>query len=109
MPRPGRITSRVITPVPTELEVVWAPQTAGRFTSTENLFPLPGLEIRNTQPAALSLYRLSYPGSFRDNIYNSNVIYMGGGLSAYPLKTKCRPLYLKTQSVPRSKHTRSRL
>jgi hypothetical protein len=26
-----------------------------------------------------------------------------------PLKTKRRPLYLKTQSVPRSKHVSSRL
>jgi len=26
-----------------------------------------------------------------------------------PLKTKCRPLYFKTQSVPRSKHFPTRL
>jgi hypothetical protein len=36
-------------------------------------------------------------------------VYFGYTIQVNPLKTKRRPLYLKTQSVPRCKHFSSRL
>ena len=44
--------------------------------------------------------------------YNTKWFLMywdGNYIQFYPLKTKRRPLYLKTQSVPRSKHLSTRL
>jgi hypothetical protein len=55
--RPGRSAPGKEPPVPNGYEAVWM------LWSRENLFPLPG--INPGHPArCLSLYRLSYPGSF---------------------------------------------
>jgi hypothetical protein len=58
------------------------------------------INAANTQPEWLAVKRKIYRNCRRIKLPVDHI---------KPLKTKCRPLYLKTQSIPHSKHFSSRL
>ena len=60
---PSHFTPRKESPLRTDQEAGWAPDTAWTFWGENNLFPLPSIKSQITPSVAQSLYWLNYPSS----------------------------------------------